>query len=154
MVLSGWLDYCTRLSTPQPRGRQTPLERLTRAQEQRPRVLRLRRHLLLVFLGNSGSQAVALVISTLLLFGLMPVSPKSAVPRVALLLPLAWPLLDLGFVVCARLRRGRAPWRGGRDHTTHLLARLLGSDGRAASSVALVAATGYVLAWWLLRGSR
>jgi len=82
------------------------------------------------FLSNQGSQPIAFVAA--LLVGWRLTDPGDRPMRgAAVLLPFAWPLLDLGFVVVRRLLERRAPWEGGRDHTTHLLARALGSD-RAA----------------------
>jgi UDP-N-acetylmuramyl pentapeptide phosphotransferase/UDP-N-acetylglucosamine-1-phosphate transferase len=104
------------------------------------------------FLGNLGSQPVSFLVTLLVLIALAagadnggvcnagvqaprpdgaPLDSWGAIPWF-LLLPLGWPLLDLGYVTLRRLRRGIPPWRGGRDHTTHALARRLGSDGRAA----------------------
>ena len=59
--------------------------------------------------------------------------------RWAVLLPLIWPLVDLVFVSVTRWARGSSPWTGGRDHTTHRLARKLGSD-RAVFALLLAAA--------------
>ncbi|MEZ4650585.1 MAG: hypothetical protein R3E97_17720 [Candidatus Eisenbacteria bacterium] len=76
------------------------------------------------FLGNGGSQAVGLLVAGLLGAALLRAgSPRSLA---AIALPFAWPLLDLGFVVVSRLARRTPPWVGGRDHTTHLLARRIG----------------------------
>lgn len=79
-----------------------------------------------VYLGNAGSQAVGLLCAGLVGAALL----RSTHPAngSSVLLPFAWPLVDLAFVVTRRVRAGRAPWIGGRDHTTHLLARRLGGD--------------------------
>ena len=106
-----------------------------------------------LFFGNSGSQAVAVVLSALLWLTLAPVAGAGRRPW-WVLLPLAWVLFDFGFVVLTRIGRGQSPWQGGRDHTTHRLARRLGSDGGAAAVLALAVGTGVVLACSLLRGSR
>jgi UDP-N-acetylmuramyl pentapeptide phosphotransferase/UDP-N-acetylglucosamine-1-phosphate transferase len=109
-----------------------------------------------MFLGNGGSQAVALLLCVLLLERLLPSGGSDAGGGRAawLFLPLAWPLADLVFVIAARLLRGDAPWCGGRDHTTHRLARALGSDGRAAGLIALFSVAGLALACGLLGGPR
>jgi UDP-GlcNAc:undecaprenyl-phosphate/decaprenyl-phosphate GlcNAc-1-phosphate transferase len=99
-----------------------------------------------VHLGNAGSYPVALFVALLVLETLLParaggvasgsVGARGAA-RWAVLLPLAWPLFDFLFVTAARILRGVPPWRGGRDHTTHRLARALGSDGAAAAGIAV-----------------
>ena len=90
-----------------------------------------------VFLGNCGSQPISLLLSLLVLLSTTQGPPgRVAAPPIAsawpMLLPLIWPLFDLVFVTISRLGRGRAPWVGGSDHTTHLLSRRLGSDRKAA----------------------
>jgi UDP-GlcNAc:undecaprenyl-phosphate GlcNAc-1-phosphate transferase len=109
-----------------------------------------------MFLGNAGSQTVALLLCVLLLEILLaPGRIPAGRGRIGwVFLPLAWPLVDLAFVTATRVRRGVPPWRGGRDHTTHRLARALGSDARAAAAIALVSAAGLGLACRLLGGPR
>ena len=87
------------------------------------------------FLGNAGSQCVGLIAAGLL--GAALLRAGSGRSMVAIALPFAWPLFDLGFVVLARLARRTPPWVGGRDHTTHLLARRIG-DGPTFLVVLLV----------------
>ncbi|MFN8548864.1 MAG: hypothetical protein U0527_13085 [Candidatus Eisenbacteria bacterium] len=69
-----------------------------------------------------------------------------ATPRWSLLAPFAWPLFDLGFVVLRRWREGRRPWQGGRDHSTHVLSRRLGSDRPVFVLLLLVAGLGLLAA--------
>ena len=87
------------------------------------------------YLGNAGSQALGLLAAGLVGAALL----RSDSPRAGLgvILPFAWPLLDLGFVVLRRLGAGRRPWVGGRDHSTHILARRLGGDLPAFLAVLL-----------------
>jgi UDP-GlcNAc:undecaprenyl-phosphate/decaprenyl-phosphate GlcNAc-1-phosphate transferase len=122
-----------------------------------------------LYLGNAGSLAVATVLPLVLLGvalsggsvlksggGPNPGGPlsagaadlTSAAPwRFAMVLPVfAWPLLDLAVVTGARLRRGDPPWRGGRDHLAHRLARRLGSDRASFAAAAAAAAAGFLLA--------
>jgi UDP-N-acetylmuramyl pentapeptide phosphotransferase/UDP-N-acetylglucosamine-1-phosphate transferase len=102
-----------------------------------------------IFFGNTGSQPVALLAAVLLLAWLGP--DRRTDPRAWLvLLPFAWPLADLVFVVVRRTSSGRAPWIGGRDHTTHWAARRLGTDGAAAAAVGIAALAGGAAAWFVL----
>lgn len=96
-----------------------------------------------LFLGNRGSSALAT--ATAGLFA-CHASGLSAAGAFVLLLPFAWPMVDLGFVTARRIRAGRRPWEGGRDHTTHETARLLRSDRLVWLLVGASAALGAALA--------
>ncbi|MBK8229983.1 MAG: hypothetical protein IPK72_05200 [Candidatus Eisenbacteria bacterium] len=97
-----------------------------------------------IFLGNGGSEMLSLLAAALLAVAW---ARPTAEPRWTLLLPFAWPLFDFVFVVLRRLREGRKPWQGGRDHTTHLLARRFGSDRPVTALLLLVAAIGLAVAF-------
>lgn len=101
-----------------------------------------------VFLGNAGSQAAGLLTAALLGDALLAVPDGKA--ALGMVLPFAWPLADLVFVVLRRLRAGRAPWVGGRDHTTHLLAARWGGDRPVFLAVAVSAVFLALLARYLL----
>ncbi len=128
------------------------------------------------YLGNGGSLAVATVLPLLLFAAALsgigleipdaggftapagqPLSrssgPDGLSPwRFAAVLPaFAWPLADFLFVTGARLKRGDPPWRGGRDHLAHRLARRLRSDAASFAIVAVVAVCGFFLAATALR---
>jgi UDP-N-acetylmuramyl pentapeptide phosphotransferase/UDP-N-acetylglucosamine-1-phosphate transferase len=124
-----------------------------------------------LYLGNAGSLAVATVLPLLLIalairvaggigpgLSLAPEAGRTAsggandlegVSRwhlLAILPVFAWPLLDLAVVTWARLRRGDPPWKGGRDHLAHRVARRLGSDRASFAVGAAAAAAGFLLA--------
>ncbi len=109
-----------------------------------------------IFLGNSGSHAVSLLVSALVFCALAgrgaaePAMERGQPRHLAVLLPLAWPCIDLATVSVARIRRGGRPWEGGKDHTTHRLARAWGSDRAAAAAILAVAAAGVAAALLLL----
>jgi UDP-GlcNAc:undecaprenyl-phosphate GlcNAc-1-phosphate transferase len=97
-----------------------------------------------IYFGNAGSVPLATLLAFWLVAGGTARGAEGHVRAfrsagAAALLPLAWPLADLAFVSLSRWRRGVRPWVGGRDHTTHRLARALRSDGRAAAVLAIYA---------------
>jgi UDP-N-acetylmuramyl pentapeptide phosphotransferase/UDP-N-acetylglucosamine-1-phosphate transferase len=107
-----------------------------------------------LFLGNVGSQAVAFMGALLTLLALLG-GGTGSIPRTwPVLLPVLWPLFDLAFVTVRRLGRGQPPWRGGRDHTTHALARLVGGDAMAVLIILLASTASLALAHRLLGGAR
>ena len=124
-----------------------------------------------IYLGNAGSTAVATTVSFLLAGtalaalepgvasigtgpGGRPALRSGDVALLAVALPLFWPLLDLAVVSVRRLRRGVPHWTGGRDHTTHALARTLRSDRAAAAVLLAHAAAMCWLAMQLRSGVR
>lgn len=119
-----------------------------------------------VFFGNAGSQAVSMLAAGLVGRSLLSGHAGSGVvsgsvsssglgsglssglQAWAVVLPFSWPLFDLLFVTVRRVVAGRAPWKGGRDHTTHVLARALGRD---EAVFAILFATSILFAWLALR---
>lgn len=99
-----------------------------------------------VFLGNGGSEMIALLASLLLAFAW---ARPGGGPRWSLLLPFAWPLFDLAFVVLRRWKEGRRPWDGGRDHSTHVLSRRFGGDRPVTTLLFVVAGLGFLAVLWL-----
>jgi UDP-GlcNAc:undecaprenyl-phosphate GlcNAc-1-phosphate transferase len=95
----------------------------------------------LLFMGDAGSLLVGMGLASA---GWMAAAPPDLPDRAALwgALPLfvAYPIFDMTFVTVTRLRRRQSPWVGGRDHTTHRLATLTGSGGRALLVVAAASA--------------
>jgi UDP-GlcNAc:undecaprenyl-phosphate/decaprenyl-phosphate GlcNAc-1-phosphate transferase len=81
-----------------------------------------------IFLGDTGS----LLLGGLLAAGgwLFASDTGELTAWAALPLVLSYPLFDIFFVTSTRLRRGQAPWIGGRDHTTHRLNTWLGGPWR------------------------
>lgn len=97
-----------------------------------------------VFLGNLGSRVVSLGVAWLVLTESVGESPRRALFA---FVPFVMPAADLAFVVTRRMRSGRAPWTGGRDHTTHELSRALGSDRRALVVITLLSVAASFAAW-------
>jgi UDP-GlcNAc:undecaprenyl-phosphate GlcNAc-1-phosphate transferase len=91
-----------------------------------------------IFLGDTGSLFLGYALGAL---GLIAASSGPGWSGVlATLLVLGYPLFDTTFVTWTRLYEGRKVYVGGRDHTTHRLARVLRGPRRTAMSV--YAATG------------
>jgi UDP-GlcNAc:undecaprenyl-phosphate/decaprenyl-phosphate GlcNAc-1-phosphate transferase len=100
-----------------------------------------------IFLGDTGSLFLGYTLGAL---GLIAASTGPGVSGVlASLLVLGYPLFDTCFVVFTRLYEGRKVYIGGRDHTTHRTARILGSTPRTAmwvyAATALMALSGVLL---------
>ncbi|MDZ4765445.1 MAG: MraY family glycosyltransferase [Chloroflexota bacterium] len=75
------------------------------------------------FMGDMGSLVLGFVLATLgikLEFGAQPLSVTWMVP----ILVLALPIFDTCLVVFTRVREGRSPLQGGKDHTSHRLMSL------------------------------
>jgi len=107
-----------------------------------------------LFLGNSGSQPLALLVSALAFATLCDAHATggSGLRSWAILFPLAWPLLDFAFVSVSRTLRGSVPWHGGRDHTTHRLAGRFGSDRAVFLTILAVTVTATVVGLLVLKG--
>lgn len=93
-----------------------------------------------VFMGDSGSQLIGLVLATL---GLMASYKEAGTTIATLVLPiliLAVPILDTTLVTALRLRSGRSVTQGGRDHTSHRLVYRGLSERRAVFFLVAVSA--------------
>ena len=100
-----------------------------------------------IFLGDTGSLFLGYTLGAL---GLIAASTGPGWSGVlATLLVLGYPLFDTTFVVWTRLSEGRKVYVGGRDHTTHRMARLVRGPRRTALSVygttAILALSGVAL---------
>lgn len=100
-----------------------------------------------IFLGDTGSLFLGYSLGA---FGLIAASSGPGWSGVlSTLLALGYPLFDTTFVVLTRIREGRKVYVGGRDHTTHRMARVLHGPRRTAVSVyattAALALSGVVL---------
>jgi UDP-GlcNAc:undecaprenyl-phosphate GlcNAc-1-phosphate transferase len=86
-----------------------------------------------IFMGDSGSLFIGLTLSALTLSSASPnVTEPNVISVVAApLLVLLIPLFDTALVTMSRLRSGRSPSRGGRDHTSHRLVAIGLSERRA-----------------------
>lgn len=93
-----------------------------------------------VFMGDSGSQLIGLVLATL---GLMASYKEAGTTIATLVLPiliLAVPILDTTLVTALRLHSGRSVTQGGRDHTSHRLVYRGLSERRAVFFLVAVSA--------------
>jgi UDP-GlcNAc:undecaprenyl-phosphate GlcNAc-1-phosphate transferase len=72
------------------------------------------------FMGDMGAYPLGYLLATLAIklnFATQPVGVTWMIP----ILVLALPIFDINLVVWTRLREGRSPFEGGRDHTSHRL---------------------------------
>jgi len=76
-----------------------------------------------IFMGDAGSLFVGFTLACLAVQGSWR-SPTVPTSVIIPLLVLAYPLFDTTLVVVLRLRRGKSPFVGGRDHSSHRLVRL------------------------------
>jgi UDP-GlcNAc:undecaprenyl-phosphate GlcNAc-1-phosphate transferase len=73
-----------------------------------------------IYMGDAGSLFLGYLLSVLALKLRFPASPRSVAFAVPIVL-LGVPLFDTTLVTLNRLRHGRNPFSGGRDHTSHRL---------------------------------
>lgn len=113
-----------------------------------------------VFMGDSGSLFLGFMLATLTLPGTLnggwsaaPDEPLSSLQQALVALAFAGiPILDTVLVTVTRLWRSQSPAVGGKDHSTHRLARL-GLDGWQTLSTVLVLAAASGLAGFFMVGS-
>jgi UDP-GlcNAc:undecaprenyl-phosphate GlcNAc-1-phosphate transferase len=86
-----------------------------------------------IFLGDAGSLFLGYSLGASALLAMR--GAPAGWGQVGPLLVLAYPAFDMLFVIVTRVREGRPVYQGGRDHTNHRLATLL---GRPASTVLVV----------------
>jgi UDP-GlcNAc:undecaprenyl-phosphate/decaprenyl-phosphate GlcNAc-1-phosphate transferase len=100
----------------------------------------LRRHgRALVFMGDSGSQAIGFALAALGLASSWRVAGTTVATLLLPILVLAVPILDTALVTVARLLEGRPIYEGGRDHSSHRLVRFGLSERHAVFLLALIA---------------
>jgi UDP-GlcNAc:undecaprenyl-phosphate GlcNAc-1-phosphate transferase len=92
-----------------------------------------------IFLGDGGSMPLGFLIAALT----MAIGPQDGTGLTAVIV--AAPLvgivgLDTALVIVSRVRAGVPILKGGRDHLTHRLARVLGAPRRVAATLALAQA--------------
>jgi UDP-GlcNAc:undecaprenyl-phosphate GlcNAc-1-phosphate transferase len=102
-----------------------------------------------IFLGDGGSMPLGFVLAGAVMA--MPTTANLGVTRLLALAPIVGlPILDTTLVVISRRRGGRPLLSGGRDHLTHRLRALLGSQRLVALALATAQAglciTGVLLA--------
>jgi len=97
--------------------------------------LRYNFHPARIFLGDGGSLFLGYSLASIALMIMRQAefSASTVVPIVAL----AYPMFDIAYVSVTRSARGQALTQGGKDHTSHRLARVLG--GTPATAVAIYA---------------
>src|SRR3954453_19548859 len=93
----------------------------------------------LVFMGDSGSQALGFSLAALGLSSSWRAAGTTVATFVLPVLVLAVPILDTTLVTVARLLDGRPIHQGGRDHSSHRLVRLGLSERKAVALLALIA---------------
>lgn len=108
-----------------------------------------------IFMGDAGSLFLGFMLAAASIRAgqSLPAPASLAFP----LLILALPIADTSTVILARIRNGRSPFQGGRDHLSHRLARASLGEGRAVAvlvavevilvSLAVVGARGLVPLW-------
>jgi UDP-GlcNAc:undecaprenyl-phosphate/decaprenyl-phosphate GlcNAc-1-phosphate transferase len=110
----------------------------------------------LVFMGDSGSQALGFALAALGLSASWRVAGTTVATLILPILVLAVPILDTALVTVARLLEGRPIYEGGRDHSSHRLVRFGLSEKHAVALLALIAACigGSSLAYTVLDNQR
>jgi len=94
----------------------------------------------LVFMGDSGSQALGFALASLGLLASWRVAGTTVATLILPILLLAVPILDTALVTVLRLLEGRPIHQGGRDHSSHRLVRFGLSERHAVALLALIAA--------------
>jgi UDP-GlcNAc:undecaprenyl-phosphate GlcNAc-1-phosphate transferase len=92
----------------------------------------------LVFMGDSGSQMLGFALAALGLTSSWRVAGTTVATLILPVLVLAVPLLDTTLVTVARLLDGRPIYEGGRDHSSHRLARFGLSELHVVALLALI----------------
>ncbi|HET7648726.1 MAG TPA: hypothetical protein VFK17_09150, partial [Gaiellaceae bacterium] len=93
----------------------------------------------LVFMGDSGSQALGFLLAALGLSASWKVAGTTIATLLLPVLVLAVPILDTTLVTIVRLLDGRPISQGGRDHTSHRLVRFGLPEKHAVLLLALIA---------------
>ncbi len=96
-----------------------------------------------MFMGDTGSQFLGVFLAAMgiMYFWNDPYSVSQTAQAkqvVTALLAFSLPIIDTTVVVTNRLLKGRSPFVGGKDHTTHSLAHLGFSDRMVASTFAIL----------------
>src|SRR5206468_5220380 len=110
----------------------------------------------LVFMGDSGSQALGFALAALGLTSSWRVAGTTVATLFLPILILAVPILDTALVTIVRLLEGRPIYQGGRDHSSHRLVRFGLSEKSAVLLLAVIATCigGSSLAYTVLRDTR
>ena len=92
----------------------------------------------LAFMGDSGSQMLGFALAALGLTSSWRVAGTTVATLILPVLVLAVPILDTTLVTVARLLDGRPIYEGGRDHSSHRLARFGLSELHVVALLALI----------------
>jgi UDP-GlcNAc:undecaprenyl-phosphate/decaprenyl-phosphate GlcNAc-1-phosphate transferase len=109
------------------------------------------RHPSRLFMGDCGSLFIGSIVagsSLVVVIG----SPHLFVDSVSVMLVLAVPLFDTGFVLILRRLAGRSATRGGTDHVSHRLVSVGLSERMAVATLYLLGAASATLAWLVRHG--
>lgn len=96
-----------------------------------------------MFMGDSGSQFLGIFLASMgiiFFWNLEPIDPTGNVAKKILLPILAFivPIADTTTVVINRISNGTSPFVGGKDHTTHNLARIGFKDRHVAIIISII----------------
>jgi len=111
-----------------------------------------------IFMGDTGSLPLGFLLAGLALPGVLNGGWGAAMdgfgPKLAAFLSacilMAVPILDTGLVACTRVWAARSPMDGGKDHSSHRLARILSSERRALLFLLLLTAGACLVFLWSL----
>lgn len=100
-----------------------------------------------IFLGDAGSMLAGFLLASLVIFSYWDydqMSPSFLIP----ILILFYPLFDLTFVTIRRLKNRQAPWLGDKNHSSHCLVKICGSETKAVLILQTISlATGLSALW-------
>lgn len=85
-----------------------------------------------IFMGDCGSLFLGYMLATLAVLGGWQRSSPLAGSFLAPILILSVAIFDTTLVTILRLRHGKMPWQGGRDHSSHRLVSILGGSEKGA----------------------
>ncbi|NDJ54066.1 MAG: undecaprenyl/decaprenyl-phosphate alpha-N-acetylglucosaminyl 1-phosphate transferase [Chloroflexi bacterium] len=107
-----------------------------------------------LFMGDAGSLLLGFVLAILGIKLEFVGRPQDITWMIPIII-LGVPIFDMALVIISRLRRGIAPYHGGKDHTSHRLANVIGMPtSRAVMTLYLVAAALGLLAVMLPDANR
>ncbi len=93
-----------------------------------------------LFMGDAGSMLLGFMLSVLGISLTFPGRPLGVTWMIPIII-LGVPIFDTTLVVISRLRRGKHPYEGGKDHTSHRLVSIQGmSSARSVMTLYLIAA--------------
>lgn len=108
-----------------------------------------------MFMGDTGSQVLGIFLASAGVhscLGELPSGPEDPLLKLAsLALVFCIPFADTGTVIIGRILKGRSPFVGGRDHTTHALFFKGVTEKRIAVLFSFLTVTGCALAYLILR---